>query len=115
MPGLGDELRAGRTRLALLTNGTDTIPAELRESGIDAHVDDVFNSAEIGFAKPDPRAFQHVLGALDLPAAEVFFTDDSPSKLAGAEALGIRTHHFTGEAVLRAVLRDAGVLQPSTS
>ena len=115
MLALGDELRAGGIRTAILTNGTDTIPAELRESGIDAHVDDVFNSAEIGFAKPDPRAFQHVLDALDLLAAEVFFTDDSPSKLAGAEALGIRTHHFTGEAVLRAVLRDAGVLQPSTS
>ena len=109
MLALGDELRSRGIRTAILTNGTDTIRAELRASGIDAHVDAVFNSAEIGVAKPDPRAFQHVLDALDLPAAEVFFTDDSSSKLAGAEALGIRTHHFTGEVGLRAALCDAGI------
>lgn len=106
---LSDELRAAGIRTAILTNGTDTIPAELHESGIDEHVDAVFNSAEIGIAKPDPRAFQHVLNALAVTAEAVFFTDDSAPKLAGAEILGIRTHHFTGVDGLRAALRAAGV------
>ncbi|MDT0156707.1 HAD family phosphatase [Microbacterium sp. ARD32] len=108
MLALSDELRAVGIRTAILTNGTDTIPAELRESGIDRHVDAVFNSAEIGLAKPDVRAFQHVLHALVLPPHEVFFTDDSVSKLAGADALGIRTHHYAGITGLRAALRLAG-------
>lgn len=113
-----DRLRASGIRTAILTNGTDTIPAELRELGIDTRVDAVFNSAEIGFAKPDVRAFQHVLEALGLEAHEVFFTDDSASKLAGADALGLHTHHFTGidglENALRETLRAEGV-QPTAS
>lgn len=109
MLALSDALRASGIRTAILTNGTDTIPAELRESGIDTRVDDVFNSAEIGFAKPDPRIFRHLLDALDLRPDEVFFTDDSPDKLAGADALGIRTHRFTGIDALQKALRAAGV------
>lgn len=104
-----DWVRAVGIRTAILTNGTDTIPAELHESGIDEHVDAVFNSAEIGIAKPDPRAFQHVLNALALTAEAVFFTDDSAPKLADAEVLGIRTHHFTGVDGLRAALCATGV------
>jgi putative hydrolase of the HAD superfamily len=109
MLALSDRLRATGIRTAILTNGTDTIADELGESGIDAHVDVVFNSAQIGVAKPDPRVFQHVLDALELPAEDVFFTDDSASKLAGADLLGIRTHHFTGVDGLRAALRAAGI------
>lgn len=110
MLALCDELRASGIRTAILTNGTDTIPAELQESGIDAHVDAVFNSAEIGVAKPDPRVFRHVLEALGLEPAEVFFTDDSASKLTGAQALGMHTHHYTGADGLRTALQAAGIL-----
>ncbi|MEJ1087344.1 HAD family phosphatase [Microbacterium sp. Mu-80] len=106
---LSDQLRASGIRTAILTNGTDTIPAELRELGIVTRVDAVFNSAEIGFAKPDVRAFQHVLDALRLKAHEVLFTDDSASKLVGAAALGMPTHHFTGIDGLREALRAAGL------
>lgn len=109
MLALSDELRAAGIRTVILTNGTDTIPTELRELGIDAHVDAVFNSAEIGFAKPDERAFQHVLDALSLEPHEAFFTDDSASKLRGADDLGMTTHHFTGADGLLEALRAAGV------
>lgn len=114
MLALSDRLRASGIRTAILTNGTDTIPAELRELGIVARVDAVFNSAEIGFAKPDVRAFQHVLDALRFEAREVVFTDDSASKLVGAAALGMVTHHFTGIDGLCEALRAAGV-HPMTS
>ncbi len=93
---LCDDLRRRGLTVAVLTNGTDTIPVEVAEQGIACRVDHVFNSAEIGHAKPDARAFQHVLDALDLPGDEVFFTDDSPSKLAGAVEVGMHTHAFVG-------------------
>lgn len=107
---LADELRANGIRTAILTNGTDTIRAEAAEMNLDAHFEAVFNSAEIGWTKPDARAFQHVLDAMRLAPHEVFFTDDSASKLAGAERLGMPTHLFEGVAGLRSALRVVRVL-----
>lgn len=103
------ELRALGAITAILTNGTDTIAAEVASCGLDHHFSPIFNSAEIGFAKPDPRAFRHVLDALGLRADQVFFTDDSPSKVVGAAELGLHTHVFTDVGALRAALRDSGV------
>lgn len=108
--GLVNELRANGIRTAILTNGTDTIPGEVASTNLTSQFETVFNSAEIGWTKPDVRAFQHVLDAMQLAPHEVFFTDDSVGKLTGAEALGMRTHHFTGVAGLREALRSAGVL-----
>jgi putative hydrolase of the HAD superfamily len=110
MLGLADELRARGLVVAILTNGTDTIPTEVAEQGIACRVDHVFNSAEIGLAKPDARVFQHVLDALDLPGPEVFFTDDSPPKLAGAVEVGMHAHAFVGLDDLRQELTRIGAL-----
>lgn len=106
-----DELRQAGVMTAVLTNGTDTIAAELAQSGIAEHFTAVFNSADIGYAKPDPRAFTHVLQALDCAASDVFVTDDSASKLAGAHQLGMQTHLFTDAPELRAALVQVGVLR----
>lgn len=102
---LSDELRALGITTAILTNGTNTIPAEVVELGLDAHFDRVFNSAEIGFAKPDVRAFSHAVDALTVDPAEVFFTDDSAGKLDGARELGMPVYLFDGVDGLRAALR----------
>jgi putative hydrolase of the HAD superfamily len=106
---LADELRAKGLTVAVLTNGTDTIPGEMADQGIACRVDHVFNSAEIGHAKPDARAFRHVLEVLGLSGPEVFFTDDSPRKLAGAVEVGMRAHAFVGLADLRQALGAVGV------
>lgn len=106
---LADAVRTGGLRTAILTNGTDTIPEETANLGLDAHFDAIFNSASIGYVKPDLRAFQHVLKSMNVDASSVFFTDDSPAKLAGAAALGIITHHYTGVARLKDALRDNGI------
>lgn len=113
--GLLDELRAGGIRTAILTKGTDTIPAEVASMNLGAKFEAVFNSAEIGWTKPDTRPFQHVLDAMELAPQEVFFTDDSVGKLAGAESLGMPTHHFTGVAGLREALRAVGALHTARS
>lgn len=103
---LADEIRRTGRVTAILTNGTDTIPEEVAAADLHRHFDPIFNSAEIGYAKPDQRAFQHVLQALDVAPDELFFTDDSPAKLVGADALGIATHHFVDVAGLRRALRE---------
>ncbi|MFE7195053.1 HAD family hydrolase [Microbacterium oxydans] len=104
-----DDVRETGVRTAVLTNGTDTIPTEIAAHGIASRFDAVFNSAEIGYAKPDTRAFRHVIDALGVDAAEVFFTDDSASKLVGAQRLSMHTHHYDGIDDLRARLVRAGV------
>ncbi len=109
---LVDTLRAGGVTVAILTNGTDTIPDEMRELGIDRRVDAIFNTAEIGFAKPDRRAFEQVVRALDVDPTRVFFTDDSPGKLAGAVELGMTAEVFTGVAAFRGTLERFGLLKP---
>ena len=106
---LVDDLRASGYVVAILTNGTDTIPAELATLGIDRRVDAVFNSAEIGVAKPDPEVFQHVCAELGRSPESVFFTDDSPGNVAGAEAVGMTASVFAGVDRLRVALEAAGV------
>lgn len=106
---LSDELRGLGLLTAVLTNGTDTVAAELEGRDVTGHFDAIFNSATIGWAKPDPRAFLAVTDALDVPPAECLFTDDSPSKLTGASLLGMATHLFRGMAGLRAALAGTGV------
>ena len=110
---LANELRTAGIVCAILTNGTDTIDAEAAQSGLTAHFDPIFNSAEIGHAKPDRRAFLHVMEALHLSAEQIFFTDDSPAKLIGAANLGIRTHAFTDVHTLRIALQTAGLPIPT--
>ena len=107
---LADELRARGITVAVLTNGTDTIRVEVEAQGIACRVDHVFNTAEIGHAKPDRRAFEHVLEALGLTGPEVVFTDDSPAKLAGAVEVGMHAHAFVGRDDLRQELVRLGVL-----
>lgn len=106
---LAAELRAAGIVTAILTNGTDTIPAEAAELGLAGHFDPIFNSAAVGYIKPDQRIFLHVLDQLGLDAQEVFFTDDSERKLQGAQACGMPTHHFAGISSLRAALAEHGL------
>ncbi len=103
---LVDELRRRGFTVAVLTNGTDTIARELADFGIDSRFDAVFNSAEIGAAKPDRRAFEHVCHALGVEPQTVFFTDDSPSKLGGALELGMTARPFVGVDAFRADLTE---------
>lgn len=101
--------RKAGLRVCLITNGTDRVPAELDELGIANDFDIVFNSAEIGYAKPDLRIFMHVLNRLGVARSAVLYLDDSPDHVRSAAALGIRARVFNGSQDLdearRVVLR----------
>ncbi|TDD70251.1 HAD family hydrolase [Jiangella aurantiaca] len=93
--GLVRRLRVAGVRVGLLTNGTDRIAAELAELRIADDFDQVFNSAQIGVAKPDLRIFMHVLRVLGVERSSVLFLDDSAANVRGAGAVGMRAHLFT--------------------
>ncbi len=99
-----DGLRAGGYPVSILTNGTDTVPAELAAAGILDRFDHLFNTAEIGVAKPDPAIFHHVCQQLALEPGSVFFADDSPGHVEAAVGIGLVAHHFTGATGLQAEL-----------
>ncbi|NOX31398.1 MAG: HAD-IA family hydrolase [Actinobacteria bacterium] len=105
-----DQLRDCGVTVAVLTNGTDTIPAEMIELGLADRFDAIFSTSDIGFAKPDRRAFEYACDRLDVHPARVFFTDDSESKLSGALEIGMQANHFVGVETFKVQLRDFGLL-----
>lgn len=96
-----DRLRARGLPTAILTNGTDTVRAELDDLGLTDRFDAIFNSAEIGVAKPDPRIFEHVCEQLGLPPGTIFFTDDSAGHVAAATDVGLIARRFVDVDALR--------------
>ncbi len=102
-------LRSAGIGVAVLTNGTDTIPDEMEALGLVDLFDGIFNSAQIGYAKPDRRAFEHVCRELDVDPSAVFFTDDSASKLRGAVEIGITARRFTGVEPFQRHLEEFGL------
>jgi putative hydrolase of the HAD superfamily len=57
-------------------------------------IDGVVDASHTHILKPDPRAYELALKALDLAAHEVIFIDDQRRNVAGGEAAGIRSLHF---------------------
>lgn len=81
---------------AVLTNGTDTVREEIEALGVGSSFDAIFNSAELGIRKPEPRIYEHVLEHLGVAPDEAMMIDDSRSKLEGAAVIGMRIHWFQG-------------------
>jgi HAD superfamily hydrolase (TIGR01549 family) len=66
-------------------------------------------SYEVGATKPDAEIFQAAARAACVPPEEIFYTDDMPGHVAGAQAVGIDAVLFTSAAQLAADLRRRGV------
>ena len=101
MVDLVRDLHSEGVTVAILTNGTDTVHEELRELGIDDLTERVFNTADIGVAKPEPAIFAHACAALRVEPAEVFFADDAPRNVAGGAAAGLDAELFVDATTLR--------------
>jgi putative hydrolase of the HAD superfamily len=96
-------------RVALLSNATSRLPADLARLGLDTEFDAVFSSAVLGVAKPDTRAFRAVLRALACHAADCLFVDDTAGHVLAAAGLGLHAHHFRSAAGLAGFLADPGI------
>ncbi len=56
--------------------------------------DNVFVSADLGVAKPDPKFFEQILAAIKLPAENLLYFDDTQSHVDAAKKLGIQAHLY---------------------
>jgi len=93
-------LRAVRSQatVALLSNGTTRLRQDLAVLDLTDEFDAIFNTAEIGIAKPNAAVFLHVVNQLDTNAAEVLFVDDLELNIIGAKSVGIRAHQHVDPA-----------------
>jgi putative hydrolase of the HAD superfamily len=102
---LGD-LRAGETRLALLSNAGPDYGSYLRHGPLGDFFSACYVSGELGLLKPHADIYRHVLDDLTITPAEAVFIDNRESNVAGAQALGITGHVFTDAGRLRAFLES---------
>lgn len=88
------KLKRKNYSVTLLTNGTSKLNGDLKRLGISDAFDRIFNTCEIGYAKPDIKSFEFVLEELNCKPEDVFFIDDRLENTAVAESLGMQAHHF---------------------
>ncbi|WP_136193023.1 MULTISPECIES: HAD family phosphatase [Actinomyces] len=97
--------------LYALTNFNDVLFARTRHlSPVLERFRGVVVSGQEHLSKPDPAIYHLLLDRYGLCAGRTLFVDDSPGNVAGARAVGMRAHRFTGAAMLRAVLIEQGLL-----
>jgi glucose-1-phosphatase len=68
--------------------------------------DKIYLSHQIGYRKPDPKAWQMILDNHGLKPAETLFLDDSPQHIAVAKSLGIQTIHVVDGMNMEDVFRQ---------
>ena len=60
----------------------------------------MYLSHKVGLRKPNAGIYEYILREQNLKPEEVFFIDDSPEHIEGANKLGIKTHHLkSGEEI----------------
>ncbi|MHB1137697.1 MAG: HAD-IA family hydrolase [Microthrixaceae bacterium] len=104
-------LRAVRRHatVALLSNGTTRLRRDLQVLDLADEFDVIFNTAELGMAKPDPAVFRHVLRELEVRPDEALFIDDRLENVEGACSVGIDAHQHVDRATTIEFLVDRGV------
>lgn len=88
--------KAAGVRLAILSNELDLFyGSDFREKlPFLKDFEVIVDATYTGILKPDSRAYELVLQALGLPAADCVFVDDQLRNIKGAEALGLPSVHF---------------------
>jgi putative hydrolase of the HAD superfamily len=100
------DLRAGGTRLALLSNAGPDYGSFFRHGILGEYLDAVYVSGELKLLKPSAQIYQHALADLGISPSDAVFIDNRADNVRGAQELGITGHVFTGAARLRAFLES---------
>jgi glucose-1-phosphatase len=80
----------GTHRQVLLSNASHSYLLPIMDHlGLSPMFEDIFVSSQIGYAKPDPRAYKHVLDAMNISAEDAIMIDDSASNIDAACGVGM--------------------------
>ena len=99
-----------RTTVALLSNGTTRLRRDLHVLDLLDEFDHIFNTAELGIAKPDPDVFRVVCDALGVGPGDALFVDDLLENVEGARTAGLRAHQHVEKDSTTGFLVEHGVL-----
>lgn len=84
-------LRAGGHALMAFSNGLEaTVRAVLGHAGLLDDLDGVVSADDIETFKPDPRAYDHLLGRLSRPSGETRVVSANPWDVVGAKVAGLQ-------------------------
>lgn len=100
------DLKAGGTRLALLSNAGADFGGYFRHGMLGEYFCRFYVSGELRMLKPGAEIYQHVLADLGIAAADAVFIDNREDNVRGAQALGVTGHVFTTAAELRSFLES---------
>ena len=106
-----EELRQSGAPLYAITNwnGDKFRETKIRFPFLN-HFHDIVVSGDEKLIKPDPAIYHLLLERNGLRASECLFIDDSSANVKGAEAVGMKAHHFTSPENLRKALVGLGLL-----
>ena len=115
IPGMEDVLRklndTGPT-VAMLSDTAEMFAQARRTSLFSEYFDHIFLSFEIGYKKPDPRAFQAVIDYYQVKPEEIFFVDDLQVNIDAAKQLGMNGAVFNDAEALAKKLSSSGMIKP---
>ncbi len=109
---LSDTLRAAGYKTGILSNANSAMAEDIRQEKIDTHFDIFLPSCELGFMKPDRRAYEALAKALDVEPRAMIFVDDTPKSLESAQAVGYTPILFESYATLVLELQSLGISVP---
>ncbi len=97
----------GEYRTVLLSNAWDNLRKLLEGLWkIDGVFDEIFISAEMGLAKPDPAIYKVVIDSLGQDPSELIFVDDFVENIKAARESGLNAIHFRNRDQALADLAD---------
>lgn len=93
-----------RTTVALLSNATTRLEEDLARLDLLREFDAVFNTSDLGVAKPAPAVYEKVCEQLGARPGRCAFVDDSRANVEAAEGVGLIAHLYDGVPSLREFL-----------
>jgi putative hydrolase of the HAD superfamily len=107
------EVRASGVRVAIVSNATTRLEADLAALGLADEVDAVVNSARLGVTKPEPTFYFAAAKMVDAEAERCVLVDDTKVNVDVARAVGMHGIHYTDAAALRVELERLGIFDRS--
>ncbi len=113
MPGIAPLLARAAGRLPLYafsnTNRPHIAHFSVHHGDLLAHFRELYLSSRIGLRKPHRAAYDHVVGAIGVPASRILFFDDSAENVEGARAAGLRAIQVRSSADVAGALAALGI------
>ncbi len=92
--------------LILTTNATSRLDLDLEKDNIISLFDFIYNSSEIGVAKPQDEYYLRIKEDLGFMFDEIIYIDDSLKNIEAAHKLGITSHYFKDLGSLEVFLKE---------